>query len=93
MFFFNIAVFSVLYLAQFGAHFLLFFAACLGFCWDRWFIIVDEKGNFVTQRKDARLAFVTPSIQEDVLLIEPEKVPDNSFMSEACFQLSCLKRK
>lgn len=49
--------------------------------WDRWYLITDEKGNFVTQRQEPKLALVSPTIPPEILEMDPECVPADSFMS------------
>jgi uncharacterized protein YcbX len=41
-----------------------------GFEYDRNWMVVDERGDFLTQRENPRLALVRPSLEGDVLVLE-----------------------
>jgi len=50
--------------------------ATTGFKWDRRWMIVDEKGLFITQRTHADLARVVPEITREALVLRAPGLPD-----------------
>src|SRR3712207_1537069 len=47
----------------------------LGLAYDRRWMVVDQSGGFISQRDHPRLALVTPSIRDGVLLIQAPGMP------------------
>ncbi len=56
-----------------------------GFQWDRQWVVVNERGRFITQRQEPKLALVKVSLPPEVLHDSWGPLPKNAFLCEFIF--------
>jgi uncharacterized protein YcbX len=57
------------------------FISSTGFQWDRQWVLVNERGRFITQRQEPKLALVKVSLPPEVLHDSWGPLPKNAFLS------------